>query len=301
MVKLLSVITIFTAPVFIFSTIVKIKAFFAGRKGAPFFQPYYDMVKLFRKQMTVSRITGLIFIFGTLVTLSSTIMVLLFIPIAGNESFLSFKGDIIFVAYMLALGRFFMILSAFDTGSSFEGMGGAREATFSMLSEPALFLALMAVTGKTGDVSFGKSFSQLSPLVWQAVGIGFLLMAVAFFIIILVENSRIPIDDPNTHLELTMIHEVMILDHSGPLLGIMEVSALLKMFAFISILSHIVFPFNFGSAWLNFLVYYLGILGIAVLIGVIESSMARVKLKKIPTFQIIVIVFAGIGMFLSLE
>lgn len=301
MVKLLSIFAILTAPVFILSIIVKVKAFFAGRKGAPFLQPYYDIIKLLKKQMVVSSATSIIFIAGTIITLVSSVLVLLFIPIADNGTFFSFKGDIIFVVYIMALGRFFMILSAFDTGSSFEGMGAAREATFSMLSEPALFLSLMALTGKSSLVSFESSFSQFSISVWQTTGIGFLLVAVALFIIILVENSRIPIDDPNTHLELTMIHEVMILDHSGPLLGIMEISAMLKIFSFISILSHIIFPFDFGSQLLNFIAYYLGILAIAVVIGVVESTMARVKLRKIPTFQIIVIVFAGIGMFLSLE
>lgn len=301
MVKLLSIFAIFTAPVFILSIMVKVKAFFAGRKGAPFLQPYYDIIKLLKKQMVVSSATSIIFIAGTIITLVSSVLVLLFIPIADNSSFFSFKGNIIFVVYIMALGRFFMILSAFDTGSSFQGMGAAREATFSMLSEPALFLSLMALTGKSSLVSFESSFSQFSISVWQTTGIGFLLIAVAFFIIILVENSRIPIDDPNTHLELTMIHEVMILDHSGPLLGIMEISAMLKIFSFISILSHIIFPFDFGSQLLNFIAYYLGILAIAVVIGVVESTMARVKLRKIPTFQIIVIVFAGIGMFLSLE
>lgn len=301
MVKILSLISIFTAPVFIFSTIVKVKAFFAGRKGAPFFQPYYDLAKLFRKKITISKNTSFIFILGTIITLSASIMTLLFIPLVAKDSFFSFNGDIIFVAYMMALGRFFMILAALDTGSSFEGMGSAREATFSMLSEPALFLALMAIVGKSGLISFENSFAQISPNLWITSGIGFLLIAVALFIIILVENSRIPIDDPNTHLELTMIHEVMILDHSGPLLGIVEVSALLKMFAFISIIVHVVFPFELDNTFINFLIYYCGMLVIAVAIGIIESTMARIKLKKIPTFQIVVIVLAGIGMFLTLE
>jgi len=301
MVKILSLISIFTAPIFIFSTIVKVKAFFAGRKGAPFFQPYYDLTKLFRKKITISKDTSLIFILGTIITLAATLMALLFIPLVAKDSFFSFKGDIIFVAYMMALGRFFMVLAALDTGSSFEGMGSAREATFSMLSEPVLFLVLMAIVGKSGLISFENSIAQISPNIWITSGIGFLLIAVALFIIILVENSRMPIDDPNTHLELTMIHEVMLLDHSGPLLGIMEISALLKMFAFISIIVHVVFPFESDNTFINFLIYYCGMLAIAVVIGIIESTMARIKLKKIPTFQIVVIVLAGIGMFLTLE
>jgi len=301
MVKIFSLISIFTAPIFIFSTIVKVKAFFAGRKGASFFQPYYDLTKLFRKKITISKDTSPIFILGTIITLAATLMALLFIPLVAKDSFFSFKGDIIFVAYMMALGRFFMVLAALDTGSSFEGMGSAREATFSMLSEPGLFLVLMAIVGKSGLISFENSFDQLSPNIWITSGIGFLLIAVALFIIILVENSRMPIDDPNTHLELTMIHEVMLLDHSGPLLGIMEISALLKMFAFISIIVHVVFPFESDNTFINFLIYYCGMLAIAVVIGIIESTMARIKLKKIPTFQIVVIVLAGIGMFLTLE
>lgn len=300
MVKILSIFTILTAPVFIFSTIVKVKAFFAGRKGAPFFQPYYDLIKLFRKNIILSRKTSLIFIIGTLITLLSSFFVLLFIPIVDKDTFFFFKGDVIFVVYMLALGRFFMCLAALDTGSSFEGMGAAREATFSMLSEPALFLSLMGIIGKSETISFAEGISKLSITTLMNNGVGFILIAVALFIIILVENSRIPFDDPNTHLELTMIHEAMILDHSGPLLGIMEVSRLIKLFAFISILSHIIIPFSFENLMISFLIYYFSLFLIAVFIAFVESSMARLKLKKIPTFQIIVVVFAGIGMFLSL-
>lgn len=300
MVVALSIITILTAPVLIFSTIVKVKAFFAGRKGAPLLQPYYEIIKLFNKNIIISETASYLFIIGSIITFISSLMVILFIPIVNRESFFSFTGDLIFLVYLMSAGRFFMILSALDTGSSFEGMGSVREATFSILAEPALFLSLMAVSSKANQISIEKSFGQLTPDVWQTVGIGLLLIAVALFIIILVENSRIPIDDPNTHLELTMIHEVMILDHSGPLLALMEIASLLKLFTFISLLVHLILPFDFNNLYLNFVIYYAGLISIAILIGIVESIMARIKLKKIPTFQIITIVLSGIGMFLSM-
>jgi len=221
----------------------------------------------------------------------------MFIPIVNKTSFISFNGDIILFVYLLGLARFCMILTAMDTGSSFEGMGSAREATFSMMVEPALFLCLIAINKGSVTHSLSNGFNYFSVLTWIESGMGYLLIFVSLFIILLVENSRIPFDDPNTHLELTMIHEVIILDHSGPLLGIMEVASYIKHFIFASLIVNLLFPFQTSSIYLDALLFCIEIMIIGILVGITESVLARVKLRKIPTMQMLTVILQGLVCF----
>ena len=204
---------------------------------------------------------------------------------------IGFPGDLVLFAYLLGLMRFATVLAALDTGSSFEGMGASREVTFSALAEPALLLGLAAICRQTGELSLSGMIDGLSLSSWEQAAAPLALVGGALFIVFLAENSRIPIDDPNTHLELTMIHEVMVLDHSGPDLAFIFYGAALKLWILGSLLVSILLPVKGLEAWIAIPASLAGLLGIAVAVGMVESTMARVRLSSIPR-----LLFGAIGL-----
>ncbi len=272
----------FAAAPLMLGIINKTKAFFAGRSGQPLLQPYYDIWKLLHKGSVYSNAASWVFRIGPLIGFSVVLIASAIVPLGGLPVFFSFQGDLLLFAYLFGLSRFFTILMAMDTASSFEGMGASREVTFSALAEPALLIGLAAIAKYTGFVSISQMLSSINFDAWLEIGPVFILIAFAFMIVFLTENSRIPIDDPNTHLELTMIHEVMILDHSGPDLAIILYSAALKMWLLGAIIAGIVVPVHSGNLVLNFSAALLFMILLAVLVGIIESSMARLKLLHVP-------------------
>ncbi len=272
----------------------RIKALFAGRKGQPLLQTYYDLARLFQKSPVYSHTTSWIFRAGPLVGLASAITALLVLPIGGGAAFLYFTGDLIFLIYLLGVMRFFTVLAALDTGSAFEGMGASREVQFSVLAEPALLLSLLAM-GEIGELALAAGmpgslprlslsgiYTGLSFSIWMHSGTVLLLAASALLIILLTENTRIPVDDPNTHLELTMIHEVMVLDHSGPDFGMILYGSAIKLWIFSALLAGILIPVRSGNFLLDGLATLGGIFLLAIGIGVIESTLARLRLLRVP-------------------
>jgi len=258
------------------------KARFAGRTGQPLLQPYYDIWKLFHKGAVYSRTTSWIFAAGPLVGFGATVAAATLIPFGSRPALIAFEGDILLFAYLLGLSRFFTVLCALDTGSSFEGMGASREVTFSALSEPAMLIGLAAVAKHTGHISLSQMFLSTTPGTWLEWGPVSVLVGFALLIVLLAENCRIPVDDPNTHLELTMIHEVMVLDHGGPDLGFILYTAALKMWLLGQILVGVAIPVRSGNPWLDTSASLICMVLLAVLVGVIESSMARLKLLHVP-------------------
>lgn len=259
------------------------KALFAGRSGQPLLQPYFDLARLSRKEFVFSRTTTWIFLAGPVVALVVPLLAVLLIPFGGLPAPISFTGDLILFVYLFGLSRFFTAAAALDTGSSFEGMGAAREVTFSCLAEPTLLFALLVLAHGADSLTLGSMFGPQLAAQWQDGGGPALgLVLVCMFVVLLVENSRIPFDDPNTHLELTMIHEVMVLDHSGPAFGMILYGAAMKLMVMGALLVRLALPLQSGSAGLDLLVFLAGLLGLAVLIGVVESTMARLKLPRIP-------------------
>src|SRR6266699_573708 len=204
------------------------------------------------------------------------------VPFGKSPALVAFPGDLILFAYLLGLMRFFTAIAALDTGSSFEGIGASREVQFSALAEPALFLALIAVARRTGSISLSGMFEKISVDVWQMAGLSLALVVAALLVVLLCENARIPVDDPNTHLELTMIHEVMVLDHGGPDLAFIVYGAALKLWVLGALLIGIAVPIHSGNAWIDIAVSIGGMLALGVLIGVIESTMARLRLVRMP-------------------
>jgi formate hydrogenlyase subunit 4 len=274
------VLALLAAPLML-GIINRTKAIMAGRRGQPLLQTYFDIYKLLCKSAVYSRTTSWVFRAGPIVNLVAMVMGLLLVPFAGNVAALAFDGDLVLLAYIMGLARFFVVIAALDTGSAFEGMGASREVTFSMLVEPTLFVGLFALS----RLSHGLSMSEIlykSGVTGWSIGAP-ALVAGAFFVLYLAENARIPVDDPATHLELTMIHEVMVLDHSGPDFAFILYGGALKLWLLGALFVGVFSP-NLTEApvWFSEGYALVGMVCLAIAVGIVESSMARLRLLKVP-------------------
>ena len=287
-------------PPLLLGVVNRVKALLAGRQGPPLWQLYADLWRLARKGAVYSRTTTWVFRAGPVVTLAGVATAGLFMAFGGAPAALSFSGDFILFAYLLGLARFATVLAALDTGSSFEGMGAAREVSFASLAEPATFLALLTVARATGSTSLSGMLGPALPGAWARAAPALLLVTIALFVVALAENSRVPVDDPNTHLELTMIHEVMVLDHSGPDLALILYGASLKLFLFGALFTRVALGAPVVGA-AGTVVFLGGMLAFAALIGVVESTMARLRLIRIPQLLVGASVLAAFGLVLLLR
>jgi formate hydrogenlyase subunit 4 len=299
--SLIHIFLALTMPPLLLGVIGKTKATFAGRVGAPFLQPYHDMLRLLRKGTIFSVTTTWVFRAGPVVGLATTLVAALLVPFGAHASPISFPGDMILYAYLFALGRFFTMIAALDTGSSFEGMGTAREATYSCLAEPTLFFALITLSRLTGSYSLTGMLAGINQRVWLNAGAAMLLLIGGMFIVLLVENCRIPFDDPNTHLELTMIHEVMVLDHSGPAFALIQYGAALKLFVLGAFFMHLAFPFTSGNPFADWGIFIFSMLLLAMAVGVVESVMARLRLVRIPQLLVAASILAAFSTLLVIR
>ena len=247
------------------------KAFFAGRKGPGVFRLYADLLKLLRKSCPRSATTTWIFDVAPALGLAATL--------AAGWVFPSDASDAVLFFYLLGLGRFFTVLGALDTGSAFEGMGASREVQFSALVEPTVFIVLGFFALSVGSAPFAHPVSAL-------------LIAIAFFAVLLTETCRVPFDDPETHLELTMIHEAMILDNAGPDLAFILYASAVKFTLLAAFLVQLVLP----RAWL-----LPGVLAIALLVGVVESVIARMRFLKTPQVLLATLMLAALGTLLFIQ
>jgi formate hydrogenlyase subunit 4 len=295
------VVLAFGLPPLLLGVIAKTKALFAGRVGPPLLQNYHDLIKLFRKGSVFSTTTTWVFRAGPVVGVVTAALALLLIPLADSSAPVSFTGDLILLAYLLGLGRFFTASAALDTGSSFEGMGAAREVTFACLAEPAFFLGLLVLVKLSGSLRLAAMLGGSLGPQWMTAGASLALVLLSWFIVLLAENSRIPFDDPNTHLELTMIHEVMVLDHSGPALGMILYGAALKLFVFGALIVRLAMPIATGYLWIDWPVFALGMVILSVGIGVVESTIARLRLAHVPLLLVAACLLSGFGIILLLR
>jgi formate hydrogenlyase subunit 4 len=290
-------LVILIVPPFLLGVIAKTKARFGGRVGPPLLQPYFDIAKLLRKGSVFSRTTTWVFRAGPVVGLVTALVAAAIVPLGDGPAIVAFDGDFLVLAYLLGLSRFFTMAAALDTGSAFEGMGAAREATFACLAEPAFILGLLALARAQGALSLSGFLGPSVADAWPTAGASFVLVAAGLFVVMLAENSRIPVDDPNTHLELTMIHEVMILDHGGPALGFILYGAAVKLFLFAAILVRLVVPVA-EPAWAVWGALALGVLAVSIAIGVVESTMARLRLTHVPAFLLAACLLCALGVVL---
>lgn len=285
MLFIINLLILIFVPFLMLGIIRKTKAFWGGRKGASIFQPLFDFIKLTKKELVISKTTTQVFKIAPIINLSTVLLATLFVPFALRMTFLDFSFNLIVFAYILGLGKFFTLISAMDTGSSFEGMGASREAGFTTIIEPAFFMTIASIIAITGNYSL----SCLSDLIKSAGNYGILIAIFAIsvlFLMIIIECSRVPFDDPQTHLELTMVHEVMVLDNSGSDLALYTWANAIKMLIYSSFIALIVIPK--GLPLLTDLGMYLGLLTIiSILIGTVESAMARIRMTHIFEFVFI--------------
>ena len=275
------------------------KAFFAGRQGPPLLQAYFDLWKLFRKGATYSRTTNWIFRAGPLVNFACLLAALAIVPLGRVSAPLPFAGDFILLAYLLGLGRFFTVIAALDTGSSFEGMGASREVQFATFAEPALLVGLAALARQAQDLSLTTMYAGLSVAAWSQALPLLALVATGFFVLYLAENCRIPVDDPNTHLELTMIHEVMVLDHGGVDFGFVQWAAALKLWVLGALVVGLFPPGATGRPLADLAAGLAGLLVLAVATGAVESCLARVRLLRVPQLLVGAGVLCALGLLLT--
>ncbi|MGV8059477.1 MAG: respiratory chain complex I subunit 1 family protein [Smithellaceae bacterium] len=275
----------------------KTKAVFAGRIGPPLLQSYFDIIKQLQKGAVYSKTTSWIFRAGPTVGLAAVLVALGIVPLGGIAAPLAFSGDLLLFAYILGFMRFFTVIAALDTGSSFEGMGASREVLFSALAEPALLIGLAAIARETKLMSLSQILPAASFFSPEVV-----LVVASLLVVFLCENARIPFDDPNTHLELTMIHEVMVLDHSGPDFAFILYSSALKLWVLGLLIIGIIFPSPAGSFWfLPGLIAISGLFLLAVAVGIIESTMARLRLVRVPQLLVTAGTLSAFAFFLVMR
>lgn len=298
---MISFILIILVSIFFTGIVIRTKSIASGRKGPGIFQPMKDIFRLFKKGAVYSETTSFIFQIAPSIYFASVIMAILVVPFGHYQGVISFEGDFVFFAYVLAIGKFFSIISALDTGSSFEGMGASREALYSMLAEPAFFLLMGSLALLTGYTSFHEIFMtfHFGSYVSYALGVmaTFVLVMVA-----MIENSRMPIDDPKTHLELTMIHEVMILDNSGFDLGLILHATNLKFAMYGALIANL----YMGNLPIYYsIIIYLAIqTSFAIAVGLLESFTARYRMSHNAQFiftlsSVSLLIFFGVLMILG--
>lgn len=289
-----NLVALLVMPIVLAGTISRVKARWSGRRGPPILQLAFDVWRLVHKTPVYSKVTTPVFRLGPIVVLVTAIASACIVPLAGATSLVAFPFDFVWFAYVWSFGRVALMLGALDTGSSFEGMGASREATFATLLEPVLFLVAGALCLHSGAHSFAAA---LVPRLDSAPAVVMWLAAIAALLVVVqVESARMPVDDPTTHLELTMVHEVMTLDHSGPELALLQLSAAIKMFVAISVAATLMNPLA-GEPSLAAAGAQLGLcLGIATAIGLSESLIARLKLRVVPQYIVVGLVAAGIAL-----
>ncbi len=278
---MISLLLILFCSIFFTGIVVRVKSKAQGRRGPVILQPFWDVIRLLRKGSVYSETSSFVFRIAPTIYFATVIMAICVVPFGPDGGLFSFDCDFIFFAYVLALGKFFNIISALDTGSSFEGMGASREALFSMLAEPAFFLLFGSLGLLTGHTSFASIFASfhLGSYVSYAFALiaGFVLMMIC-----MIENSRMPVDDPKTHLELTMVHEVMILDNSGFDLGLIMQATHLKFAMYSALIANL---FIGNMPYVASIPCFLAIeVACAIIVGIIESFMARYRMSHNAQF-----------------
>ena len=271
------------------------RALLAGRKGLPFFQHIYNVRLLLRKGSVYSTTTTILFRIAPAVYLGSAIVAMLFIPVADLNPLISFEGDVICFAYLLALGRVSLILAAMDTGSSFEGMGASREALYGALIEPAIMIGFATLAMFCGYTSLADIFAREQSLNLHLT-IVMLLTAYLFLKVTFVESGRVPVDDPRTHLELTMIHEVMCLDYCGIDMGMIQIAGWLKTASLSMLAANAIAATGCFHWWLA---VPLAILLTGLSVGIVESTQARNKLVRNTTFIVGISALAALVFFIG--
>jgi len=260
------------------------KSILTGRKGAPTLQLYFDLWKLVQRGAVFSETTTWIFRVAPVLVVATTLLAATVVPLDGRLSLIRFSGDAVAFAYALGLGRFFLVLAALDTGSSFEGMGASREVTFASIVEVGLFLSFGTLAVVTHEISLSGMLGAPFALHWAANAAALVMIGACLFALLLAECARVPVDDPATHLELTMVHEVMVLDHSGPDLALILYGSALKLAVLGAMVVSVLVPRANLSSAASVAVLGGGLIAVGVGVGIVEATMARLRLPKVPLY-----------------
>ncbi|WP_339061673.1 NADH-quinone oxidoreductase subunit H [Tepidibacillus marianensis] len=277
--------------------IKKTKAFLQSRKGPSIWQGYYDLVKYFRKSIVLSEDSSWItksapyLVFSAILVSSSLVVTFFLSDFRGNGT------DILILIYLFAFARFFTSLVGFDAASSFGGMGSSREATVSIFAEPALFIAIFSYSYQTGFLSFDSVIQQLNITGFQWFNPTLFFSFIAMMILLITETGRIPIDNPDTHLELTMIHEGMLLEFTGRHLAMMTWAHWMKEMVLMSMVASFFLPFevdfmSWSGVFINFVLYLVKVVGIGIVLAFVEMAFAKIRFFKIPKLLGVSMIFS---------
>jgi formate hydrogenlyase subunit 4 len=278
------------------------KARLQTRRGASVFQPYRDLYKLLRKGMVIPDTASWLFGATPYVLFVTTLLAALLIPAVSAQAPLSLFGGVLSVVYLLALGRFFLALGGLDTGSSFGGLGSSREMTISALAEPALMLAVFTVAIGAGSTNLSIVAESALGQSWRFLAPSQMLAFAALFIVLIAETGRIPVDNPATHLELTMIHEAMILEYSGPYLALIEWSAAIKQLVLMTLLVNVFFPFGLSASWsptaalISLGVFITKLLLLSAVVVLVETTNAKLRLFRVPELLAVAFVLSALAL-----
>jgi formate hydrogenlyase subunit 4 len=279
----------------------RVKSALNGRRGAPVLQLYADLWKLWRKGVVYSPTTTILFRLAPVVLVCTTFLSACLLPLDGATSLIRFTGDLVAFAGLLALGRFMLVLAAMDTGSSFEGMGASREVTIAAFAEPVLFLCFTVLALASRDLQLQGMLGHPLSRTWLVTAPSLLLIAASLFILSLAESCRVPVDDPLTHLELTMIHEVMVLDHSGPDLALILYASALKMALFGCVVVRVLVAGAAVPAPAALGLLLAGLVVYATAVGTVESGIARLRMNRVPQVLVAASAIAAFGLILLLR
>ena len=288
-------LAVLAMPILMVGLVNRIKSWWGGRRGPKLSQSFWDLLRLLHKRPVFSSVTTPLFRGGPWVVLAASLLAAQMAPMFGAFAPLQFGHDFIVFAYMLGLARIFLMLSAMDVGSSFEGMGTAREASFTAFTEPALFLLVGTAALATGQSSLAGAIGQFrsSPIyLWVVVP-----SVLVLFVLLQAEAARVPVDDPLTHLELTMVHEVMVLDHSGPELAAMQYAAAVKLTTYAGLIAALLNPVDVRAApALGVALSLLLMVAVAVAVGCVESLVARLRMRLVPRYLVLASALAAVSL-----
>ena len=296
--RLLSIALVLVLAPLLPGVATRTRGLLTGRRGSPVHQLYLDLWKLMRRGIVYSATTTFIFRLAPVVVAATVVVAALLLPLDGHAGLLRFSGDVLAFAYLLALGRFLLVLGAVDTGSSFEGMGASREVAFASLVELGFFFAVATLGVATRELSLSGMLGLGSGEPMPLAGPSLAMVAAGLFALLLAECARVPVDDPATHLELTMIHEVMILDHSGPDLALLLYAGAVKFALFGALVVILIVPRSGVPLVLWLAILTIGLLGVGVAVGMVESATARLRLSRVPLYLAGAAALAGFGLVL---
>jgi len=302
--SILQLLLVLAVAPLISGIIKKTKARFQHRRGADVLQPYRDLRKLLGKEVVVSSTASWVFRATPYLAFSSTLVIALLVPTVFTPVPLHWIGDIITVIYLFALGRFFVALVGLDTGSAFGGLGSSREMSIASIIEPAMMLAIFTAAVTAGSTNLSFIVERLSSAPASALNPAHLLAFSGLFIVTIAETGRLPVDNPATHLELTMIHEAMILEYSGRYLAFIEWAAQIKLLVFLALLSNMFFPFGMATSWSPWALLVGGaaflakVVVLGVLVAVVESTNAKLRLFRVPELLMVAFILSFLALLL---